>query len=143
MTDLDELRSELDDFAQPEKKKGLSAKEERIIAGFEEIQRFVDEHGRAPQHGEDNDIFERLYAVRLDRIRALEECRDLVTPLDHQGLVAARPSAVVSGVGTNINPQAVLLNERYLIGNRYSPNSKCNQVVFLYRRDYCSIWYVG
>ena len=87
MTDLDELRAELDDFAQPEKKKGLSAKDERIIAGFEEIQRFVDEHGRAPQHGEDNDIFERLYAVRLERIRALQECRTLVLPLDHQGLL--------------------------------------------------------
>ena len=87
MIDLDDLRAELDDFAQPEKKKGLSAKEERIIAGFEEIQRFVEEHSRAPKHGEDNDIFERLYAVRLDRIRALEECRDLVTPLDHQGLL--------------------------------------------------------
>lgn len=87
MTDLDELRAELDEFAQPEKKKGLSAKEERIIAGFEEIQRFVDQHGRAPQHGEDNDIFERLYAVRLDRIRALEECRTLVSSLDRQGLL--------------------------------------------------------
>lgn len=87
MTDLDDLRAELDDFAQPEKKKGLSAKEERIISGFEEIQRFVEEHGRAPQHGEDNDIFERLYAVRLDRIRTLEECRLLVSPLDHQGLL--------------------------------------------------------
>src|SRR5690606_21576830 len=87
MIDLDELRSELDEFAQPEKKKGLSAKEERIIAGFEEIQRFVEERGRAPQHGEDNDIFERLYAVRLDRIRALEECRALVSHLDHQGLL--------------------------------------------------------
>jgi len=87
MTDLDELRAELDEFAQPEKKKGLSAKEERIIAGFEEIQRFVEEHGHTPQHGEDNDIFERLYAVRLDRIRALEECRDLVSPIDHQGLL--------------------------------------------------------
>lgn len=87
MTDLDELRAELNEFAQPEKKKGLSAKEERIIAGFEEIQRFVEEHGRAPQHGEDNGIFERLYAVRLDRIRALEECRALVSSLDHQGLL--------------------------------------------------------
>lgn len=87
MTDLDELRAELNGFAQPEKKKGHSAREERIIAGFEEIQRFVDEHGRTPQHGEDKDIFERLYAVRLDRIRALEECRTLVTPLDHQGLL--------------------------------------------------------
>ncbi|MHB0777094.1 GIY-YIG nuclease family protein [Halomonas sp. WWR20] len=87
MTDLDELRAELDGFAQPEKKKGHSAREERIIAGFEEIQRFVDQHGRIPQHGEDKDIFERLYAVRLGRIRALEECRTLVTPLDHQGLL--------------------------------------------------------
>jgi hypothetical protein len=70
MTDLnlEELPSELDDFAQPEKKGGRSAREERIIAGFEEIQRFVEKHSRAPQHGEDRDIFERLYAVRLDRI---------------------------------------------------------------------------
>lgn len=87
MTDLDDLRAELDELTQPEKKKGLSAREERIIAGFEEIQRFVDQHGRAPRHGESNDIFERLYAVRLDRIRSLEECRTLVEPLDHQGLL--------------------------------------------------------
>lgn len=86
--DLDELRAELDDFAQPEKKGGRSPREERAIAGFEEIQRFVAEHGRAPQHGEDRDIFERLYAVRLDRLRALEECRALLAPLDHQGLLA-------------------------------------------------------
>lgn len=69
--DLDELRSELDDFAQPEKKGGRSAREERIIAGFEEIQRFVEKHGHAPQHGEGRDIFERLYAVRLDRFAHL------------------------------------------------------------------------
>lgn len=85
--DLDELSAELQDFAQPKKEKHLSARAERIIAGFEEIQRFVEEHGRLPQHGEDNDIFERLYAVRLDRIRELEECRELVADLDHQGLL--------------------------------------------------------
>lgn len=65
-----------------------SAREERVIAGFEEIQRFVDEHGRVPQHGESRDIFERLYAVRLDRIRALPECRTVVESLDRQGLMA-------------------------------------------------------
>jgi len=86
--DLDELRAELDEFALPEKKGGRSAREERIIAGFEDIQRFCEKHGRAPQHGEDNDIFERLYAVRLDRLRELEECRMLLEPLDHQGLLA-------------------------------------------------------
>src|SRR5271170_2857478 len=86
--DLDELRAELDEFAQPEKKGGRSPREERIIAGFEEIQRFVETHGRSPQHGEDRDIFERLYAVRLDRLRALENCRSLLAPIDKQGSLA-------------------------------------------------------
>ncbi len=85
---LDELANDLADFAPPEKKSGRTPREERIIAGFEEIQRFVDEHGCGPQHGEDRDIFERLYAVRLDRLRASEECRSLLTPLDRQGLFA-------------------------------------------------------
>ena len=85
--DLDDLRGELADFAQPEKKTGRTPREERIIAGFEEIQRFVDEHGRTPQHGEGNDIFERLYAVRLDRLRGLEECRTILASLDRQGLL--------------------------------------------------------
>ncbi|WP_374765276.1 GIY-YIG nuclease family protein [Yunchengibacter salinarum] len=76
---------------EAEKKKSLSPREERIIAGFEDIQRFYDEHGRAPQHGEDNDIFERIYAVRLDRLRQLEECRTLLAPRDHQGLLADTP----------------------------------------------------
>ncbi len=70
------------------KPKALTARQERIIAGFEDIQRFYDEHGRAPRHGEDRDIFERLYAVRLDRIRELPECRELLEPLDRQGLLA-------------------------------------------------------
>lgn len=88
MSDLDDLRAELDAFAQPEKKKDHTAQEERIIAGFEEIQRFVGQHGRAPQHGEDKDIFERLYAVRLDRLREQETSRSLLTSIDHQGLLS-------------------------------------------------------
>lgn len=86
--DLDELRSELDGFAEAEKKGERSRREERIIAGFEETQQFVEKHGRVPQHGEDRDIFERLYAVRLDRMRSLEECRALLAPMDHQGLLS-------------------------------------------------------
>ena len=98
MSDLDDLRAELDDFAQPAKKGGKSALEERVIAGFEEIQRFVEQHGRAPQHGEDKDIFERIYAVRLDQIRTQELCRSFVLPIDHQGLlngVDLSPTATV------------------------------------------------
>ncbi|NJR25485.1 MAG: GIY-YIG nuclease family protein [Richelia sp. CSU_2_1] len=67
----------------------LSAREERIIAGFEEIERFVEEYGRLPQHGEDCDIFERLYAVRLDRLRESEECREVLQPLDSRGILDA------------------------------------------------------
>lgn len=65
-----------------------SAREERIIAGFEEIERFVENHGRVPQHGEERDIFERLYAVRLDRLRSLAECRALLADRDKHGLLA-------------------------------------------------------
>lgn len=92
--DLDDLAAELTEFAPPEKKSGRSAREERVIAGFEDIQRFVEKHGRLPQHGEDRDIFERLYAVRLDRLRALPECRELLEPLDQQGLLAGDNAAL-------------------------------------------------
>ena len=96
-SELDDLAAELAEFAPPEKKSGRSAIEERVIAGFEEIQRFVEKHGRAPQHGEDRDIFERLYAVRLDRLRALTEWHSLLQPLDYQGLLAGAPAAAGSG----------------------------------------------
>ena len=70
------------------KKAARTPREERIIAGFEEIQRFVEQHERPPQHGEGRDIFERLYAVRLERIRHQEDCRELVEALDHQSLLS-------------------------------------------------------
>lgn len=85
--DLDELRSELEDYAAPEKAGGSSAREQRIIAGFEEIERFVEERGRLPRHGEHEDIFERLYAVRLDRLRASAECRAVLMDRDSRGLL--------------------------------------------------------
>ncbi|MEB3164752.1 MAG: GIY-YIG nuclease family protein [Prochlorothrix sp.] len=73
----------------PDPVRERSAREERMIAGFEEIQRFVEEQGRLPQQGDDRDIFERLYAVRLDRLRELAECHPLLEPLDSQGLLKA------------------------------------------------------
>ncbi|MFZ4381890.1 MAG: GIY-YIG nuclease family protein [Sandarakinorhabdus sp.] len=86
--DLDELAADLSDFAAPDKKRSTySPREERIIAGFEDIERFFEEHGRLPEHGDGKDIFERLYAVRLDRLRALEECRTLLTSFDKHALL--------------------------------------------------------
>lgn len=91
----DALLEELGIEVESTKEAGRTARDERVIAGFEEIQRFVDQHGRAPQHGEDRDIFERLYAVRLDRLRELDDCRVLIEPLDHQGLLAGKEPAAV------------------------------------------------
>ncbi len=84
----DALLEELGVESETKRQSSRTPREERIIAGFEEIQRFFAEHGRAPQHGEDRDIFERLYAVRLDRLRELDDCRALLEPMDHQGLLA-------------------------------------------------------
>ena len=93
-TDEDlELLAELGVDIAPEPSDQRSAREERMIAGFEEIERFVEEHGRLPQHGEDCDIFERLYAVRLDRLRESEECRAVLQPLDSRGLLDAETDA--------------------------------------------------
>ena len=82
-------------------------REERVIAGFEDIERFYEEHGRAPAHGEDRDIFERLYAVRLDKIRASEECRALLADKDKHGLLTVEPTAVVSDLD-NLDDDALL-----------------------------------
>ena len=91
MADLsdEELLAELGVEVEAKKVAAHTPREERVIAGFEDIQRFVDKHKRMPQHGEDRDIFERLYAVRLDRIRALPEFRLLLAPMEHQGLLDA------------------------------------------------------
>jgi len=86
--DID-LLDELGVDAEPAPTGGRSVREQRIIAGFEEIERFVEEHGRIPQHGEDRDIFERLYAVRLDQIRKSAECREVLKGLDARGLLDA------------------------------------------------------
>lgn len=82
-----ELLAELGIEIEAKKAIKYTAREERIIAGFEEIQKFVEEYGRLPEHGEDKDIFERLYAVRLDQIRKQEECRNLLKDLDNQNLL--------------------------------------------------------
>lgn len=92
MTDIDlnELAEELADYDTAKKQASRSPREERIIAGYEDIQRFLEEHGRLPRHGDDQDIFERIYAVRLDRLRKLDECRTILEPLDHQGILGVK-----------------------------------------------------
>lgn len=96
--DDDALLEELGVEVETRKSSSRTPREERIIAGFEEIQRFVAEHGHPPRHGENLDIFERLYAVRLDRLREQPDCRAVIAPLDHQGLLAnAGEETAISG----------------------------------------------
>lgn len=98
LSDL-ELLAELGVDMTPEVQRALTPLQERIIAGFEDIQRFVAENGRLPLHGDDRDIFERLYAVRLDQLRGMPEARELLAPLDSGGILdgatpAAAPAAL-------------------------------------------------
>ena len=67
---------------------GYTPRQERLLAGFEDVLRFRETNGRAPRHGEHLDIFERLYAVRLDQLRKLpEDDLVLLRPLDRFGLL--------------------------------------------------------
>lgn len=95
--DDDKLLKELGVEEERPKPAGRTARDERIVAGFEEIQRFADTHGRAPRHDADADIFERLYAVRLDRLRKDEPALTLLAPLDHRNLLSARSDVASPG----------------------------------------------
>lgn len=102
-----ELLDALGVSVEPERKVSRSPREERIIAGFEEVQRFVEVHGHAPKHGDEHDIFEQLYAVRLDRLRELDECRYLLDPLDNQSLLSSEGTAVFS-ISDEVDDKALL-----------------------------------
>ncbi len=102
----DDLLAELGAAPEAKKQNVRSPRDERIIAGFEDIMRFREEHGRAPLHGEDRDIFERLYAVRLDRLRAQEDCRAILLEFDRYGLLAAGPAS--TGDNEDLDDDALL-----------------------------------
>ena len=87
--DDDELLAELGVEVAPAKASSRTPQEERIIAGFEDILRFHQEHGRAPLHGDGRDIFERLYAVRLDQLRNLPSAKSLLEQFDVPGLLSS------------------------------------------------------
>jgi hypothetical protein len=89
----DDLLAELGVEAEPQKVGKRTPRQERIVAGFEEIERFWQEHGRLPRHGEEHGIFERLYAVRLDKLRESAECRAVLERFDTHGLLDYEPQA--------------------------------------------------
>ena len=111
MADLtdEELLADLGVEVEADPKTKGSARAARIIAGFEEIERFFEKNHRAPTHGEDKDIFERLYAVRLDQIRSSEECLGVLVGKDKHGLL--------KGHVANKASQAVELDDEALLAD--------------------------
>jgi T5orf172 domain len=83
----DELLNALGIDVAPLTASSRTLREERLIAGFEDILRFHEMHGRTPEHGDGRDIFERLYAVRLDQMRKSPDARALLSALDTPGLL--------------------------------------------------------
>ncbi|MBI78214.1 MAG: hypothetical protein CMM53_10625 [Rhodospirillaceae bacterium] len=104
----EKLLADLGIEVEPEQQAARSPREERIIAGFEEIQRFVEENGRSPTHGDDKDIFERLYAVRLERLCRLDESDTLLKLLDHQGFLAGEITASETDEAEELDDAALL-----------------------------------
>jgi hypothetical protein len=94
MADLndDELLDALGVEVAPLKTSSRTPAEERIIAGFEDIQRFYEEHHRLPVNHEGGEIFERLYAVRLEQVRKLPEARAVLAEFDVHNLLGAPAS---------------------------------------------------
>lgn len=107
MDEDDELLAALGVDATPKAKASRSPVEARVVAGFEEIVKFVDDHGRPPAHGENRDIFERLYAIRLDRIRAQPTFHPWLLALDKHGLLDAA-SIVQTAAETDFDDDALL-----------------------------------
>jgi hypothetical protein len=126
-----ELLGELGVDVEAPQTGGRSAKEQRIIAGFEEIERFVEEHGRPPEHGENRDIFERLYAVRLDRIRESLECREILRDVDSHGLLAREEEVPSSRVKEEPSDAELLAS----LGVEIAPVEDVTQLVHVRSRE--------
>ncbi|MFN3791563.1 GIY-YIG nuclease family protein [Massilia sp.] len=91
----DELLDALGIEVTPLKFSSRTPREERIVAGFKEILSFYQTRGCAPQHGEGRDIFERLYAVRLEQLRRLPEAQQLLAALDDPKLLSSTVAAQI------------------------------------------------
>lgn len=109
--DDDELLAALGIEIAPQNASNRTPREERIIAGFEDILRFYQQHGRTPLHGEGRDIFERVYAVRLEQLRQLPEAQTLLAELDSPGLLSGAGLGLSGAVNVEALDDEALLAE--------------------------------
>ena len=103
----DELLAELGVDVEVESKGTHTPRQARIIAGFEEIEAFYEKNDRMPQHGEGRDIFERIYATRLEAIAASQECRDVLVGMDKHALLD-KVAVSVAELSADIDDEALL-----------------------------------
>jgi hypothetical protein len=103
----DELLAQLGVDVEVESKGTHTPRQARIIAGFEEIEAFYEKNDRMPQHGEGHDIFERIYATRLEAIAASQECRDILVGLDKRALLD-KAAISVAELSADIDDETLL-----------------------------------
>ena len=83
----DQILDELEIQLELKSPKVLTPLQERLISGFEKINHFFETHQRVPSHHSDADIFEKLCASRLDKIKQNYEMKSVVLFLDKFNLL--------------------------------------------------------
>ena len=84
----EDILKDLGIIVEKQAPKSLTPRQQRIVAGFEDIQRFVTEHNRLPNRNAKDNLFEPIYAIRLEKINASPEARNLLRAIDTQGLIS-------------------------------------------------------
>ena len=83
----DQILDELEIQLELKSAKLLTPLQERLISGFEEINHFFETYQRVPSHHTDADIFEKLCASRLDKIKQNSEMKSVVLFLNKFNLL--------------------------------------------------------
>lgn len=83
---LDALFAEIKPTAKP--RPAASPEERRLVLGLEDIEAFYLREGRLPQNVEGADIFERMYAVRLQALREHTMREAWLDPADTHALLS-------------------------------------------------------
>jgi hypothetical protein len=131
MTDLtsdEQLLADLGVESEVDSHSSGSARELRILAGFEEIEKFVERNKHPPTHGENKDIFERIYAVRLDRIRSSAECLNILKDKDRFGLLKGYEALEEIEADESIENDEDILADLGVIPNEESDITKLKHV---------------
>lgn len=88
----EEILDDLGIIVEKKQSNSLTPWQQRVVAGFEDIQRFVEEHNRIPNRNAKDNLFEPIYAIRLETINATPEACKLLRSIDTQGLITPSTS---------------------------------------------------